>query len=91
MPLYEYRCRDCGHRFEILQRLGEGAAGLACPRCRAAALDKQFSTFATASASGPSTAGTGGIGEMTAGCDAPDCGAGAGPCWGGGCDMDDFD
>ncbi|HVT59529.1 MAG TPA: zinc ribbon domain-containing protein [Thermoanaerobaculia bacterium] len=81
MPLYEYRCRDCGHRFEILQSLGEGAAGLACPRCRAAALDKQFSTFATASGSAAA--------ETAAGCDMADCGAGA-CCGGGSCAMEDF-
>lgn len=46
MPLYEYRCRSCDHRFEILQRLGENGDGLACPRCGAAAPAKQFSTFA---------------------------------------------
>lgn len=46
MPLYEYRCRGCGHRFEVLQRLGEGAEGLACPRCGEAAVERQLSTFA---------------------------------------------
>ena len=49
MPLYEYSCADCGHRFEILQRIGEGAEGLRCPCCDADRLDKQFSTFASAS------------------------------------------
>ena len=49
MPLYEYACTDCGHRFEILQRLGEDAAGLKCPRCEAENLEKQFSTFASSS------------------------------------------
>ena len=84
MPLYEYSCRDCGHRFEILQRLGEGAEGLACPSCSAATLDKQFSTFAAG-------AGSRGGGESEAGYDAANCGAGAGACCGGGaCGMDDF-
>ena len=46
MPIYEYRCRDCGHRFEILQRLGQGPEGLVCPRCSADQLEKQYSTFA---------------------------------------------
>lgn len=46
MPLYEYRCRECGHRFEILQRLGQGADGLECPQCGAPGVEKQFSTFA---------------------------------------------
>ncbi len=47
MPLYEYCCRSCGHRFEILQRLGENGDGLACPRCGTAEPAKQFSTFAS--------------------------------------------
>jgi putative FmdB family regulatory protein len=47
MPIYEYQCRDCGHRFEILQRLGQGPEGLACPRCSADQLEKQYSTFAS--------------------------------------------
>jgi putative FmdB family regulatory protein len=66
MPLYEYRCRACGHRFEILQRIGQGADGLVCTRCGAEQLDKQFSTFAAAS---------GGSGSAeAAGCGAPGCG-----------------
>jgi putative FmdB family regulatory protein len=86
MPLYEYRCRDCGHQFEILQRLGEGAGGLVCPSCRAAALDKQFSTFATASGGGAALDA-----ESLAGCGAGGCGTDMGACCGGGaCGMEDF-
>ncbi len=47
MPLYEYACRDCGDRVEILQPLGQGPEGLLCPRCGGSRLQKQFSTFAT--------------------------------------------
>ncbi len=46
MPIYEYRCAGCGERFEVLQRLGEGAAGLRCPRCGAEGPTRQLSTFA---------------------------------------------
>lgn len=68
MPLYEYRCRDCGDRFEVLQRLGEGAEKLECPRCGAGRPERALSTFATASGSGSTrTAG---------GCGAPACGTG---------------
>ncbi|MCP4662363.1 MAG: zinc ribbon domain-containing protein [bacterium] len=56
MPLYEYRCDDCGHQFEILQRMDEGADGLACPECGRERLGKQFSTFASAVSDGPSAA-----------------------------------
>lgn len=84
MPLYEYSCRGCGHRFEILQRLGEGAEGLACPSCDAAALDKQFSTFAAGTSSGAA-------GDAEAGYGGAGCESGAGACCGGGaCGMGDF-
>lgn len=36
MPTYEYRCPDCGHRFERFQRMTE-APGASCPACGAAA------------------------------------------------------
>lgn len=55
MPLYEYRCPQCGHRFEMLQRMGEGAEGLACPRCGGDKVEKQFSTFAAAGGGGTSS------------------------------------
>lgn len=46
MPLYEYRCEACGRVCEILQRLGESAAGGPCPSCGAAELTRALSTFA---------------------------------------------
>ena len=49
MPLYEYRCSSCDHRFEVLQRLGDGSEGLSCPDCGDAEVAKQFSTFAASS------------------------------------------
>jgi putative FmdB family regulatory protein len=59
MPLYEYTCADCGHRFEVLQRLGEGSEGLTCPECGAAKVEKQFSTFASASDGKSAASGAG--------------------------------
>ena len=46
MPLYEYRCEECGHRFEVLQRLGETSDGLVCPQCGRERPERQLSTFA---------------------------------------------
>ncbi|ABO58933.1 TPA: zinc ribbon domain-containing protein [Burkholderia vietnamiensis] len=40
MPLYDYRCRDCGRTFEALVRAG---ASPACPHCGSTALDRQVS------------------------------------------------
>ena len=62
MPLYEYACADCGHLFEILQRLGDDAGGLTCPRCEAESLEKQFSTFASASDGKPTPSRAGSCG-----------------------------
>lgn len=57
MPMYEYVCQSCGHDFEILQRMGEGAAGLACPKCGEERVEKQFSTFASSGNSTTASAG----------------------------------
>jgi len=46
MPLYEYRCRGCGERFVVLQRMGEAGDGLLCPRCGEPAQERVLSTFA---------------------------------------------
>lgn len=32
MPLYDYRCRDCGHEFEIQQALSDDTLTV-CPEC----------------------------------------------------------
>jgi putative FmdB family regulatory protein len=40
MPIYEYRCQDCGESFEILVR---GRTEIACPYCGSALLSKLLS------------------------------------------------
>jgi len=32
MPLYEFQCDECGHRFEIIQKFSD-APPAACPKC----------------------------------------------------------
>ena len=32
MPLYEYQCGSCGHRFEVIQKFSDPPA-TECPRC----------------------------------------------------------
>jgi putative FmdB family regulatory protein len=32
MPLYEYECDACGHRFEVIQKSADSPSG-ACPKC----------------------------------------------------------
>jgi putative FmdB family regulatory protein len=45
MPIFEFRCNDCGRDFEALVR---GQAEPACPQCGSHGLTKQLSVFATA-------------------------------------------
>ena len=45
MPIYEYRCQECGQKFELLQRLGAGSEEVSCPKCGASKPVKQFSVF----------------------------------------------
>jgi putative FmdB family regulatory protein len=49
MPLFEYACRDCGHRFEYLTRQGQSPH---CPACASAELEKQLSVFAVSTTGG---------------------------------------
>ena len=56
MPIYEYRCRDCGEVTEALVRMG-GTPGLACPNCGSKKLERKFSVFGTG---GPSSGGPAG-------------------------------
>lgn len=52
MPIFEYQCEKCDHRFEKLQKPG---APCTCPNCGAEEVKKQSSTFA---ASGGATSGS---------------------------------
>ena len=52
MPLFEYACRDCDHRFELLVRQ---STKLECPKCAGTSLDKQLSVFAVSAPSAASS------------------------------------
>ncbi len=41
MPIYAFRCVDCGHSFDRLQKLSD-ADPEACPACGAAAVKRQL-------------------------------------------------
>jgi putative FmdB family regulatory protein len=46
MPIYEYRCEDCGTKFEKLVRRSPGAPAVECPSCGQKHLKQELSTFA---------------------------------------------
>lgn len=47
MPIYDYRCRDCGHEFELIVLKG---TVIACPSCQSQQLEQQVSGFAVSTA-----------------------------------------
>ena len=42
MPIYEYRCEECGHEMEVMQKLSDDAL-TECPACHKQALNKLIS------------------------------------------------
>ena len=70
MPIYEYACRSCEHRFEEL--VSSYGTLVACPQCTSGEVEKLLSTFSARTAGGAPAlrAPTGG---------------GGGGCCGGGC------
>jgi len=46
MPIFEYVCGECNHRFELLQY---GSNEAACPNCQATNVEKQISAFGVGS------------------------------------------
>lgn len=48
MPIFEYRCNDCGAAFEVLERSNNTDKPAKCPSCGTQDTKKCFSAFATA-------------------------------------------
>jgi putative FmdB family regulatory protein len=57
MPIFEYKCEDCGTKFEKLVRNG---VAVDCPSCGKDHLKQEFSTFAAHANGAPKAAPMGG-------------------------------
>ncbi len=49
MPIYEFRCQACGHKFDKLCSLGETGQNVPCPQCQANNSQRIMSGFAAKS------------------------------------------
>jgi putative FmdB family regulatory protein len=49
MPIYEYRCQECGATFDKLVRSMNGEHEVECPKCGSKRCQKAFSLFGTTS------------------------------------------
>ena len=47
MPIYEYKCRKCGHRFSLLEALGDAPGEKECPKCGSAETNRILSVFSS--------------------------------------------
>ncbi len=74
MPLYEYRCENCGRKFELRRSISDRDAGLVCPECASVEISRvlpQFAAFGSADSSGESARSLGASG--CAGCAGGSC------------------
>lgn len=76
MPIFEYACESCGHKFEKL--LLNTNVEVACPTCTSTSLRKLFSVFASVSSSSDQMPCFDGM--MGGGCGAGACGMPGGGC-----------
>jgi putative FmdB family regulatory protein len=68
MPLYEYQCANCAHRFEMLRPMSQADSPAACPRCAEVGARRMISVFAAVGKDGGSSrmvAGGGGCGSCS--------------------------
>jgi putative FmdB family regulatory protein len=48
MPIYEYKCKKCGHTFGVLQPATAGRTGAVCPQCGGSETERVISRFSSA-------------------------------------------
>ena len=56
MPVYEYRCAECGEKFDLFLRSATQKSTPVCPECGSSEVKKALSLFGVGGASGNSKA-----------------------------------
>jgi putative FmdB family regulatory protein len=52
MPIYEYRCQECGKQFEMFRRFSDADSGILCPECASDQVRRILSSFAAGGCGG---------------------------------------
>jgi putative FmdB family regulatory protein len=45
MPIFEYRCQECGTKYEVLHKSSESQNEIMCPNCHSIKNKKLYSAF----------------------------------------------
>jgi len=53
MPIYEYECLKCGHKFELRRQMTDSDSNIICPKCGTEKPQRVISAFMV----GPNTGG----------------------------------
>jgi len=69
MPIYEYKCRECGTRFEALRSMKDADASIGCQQCASSNTVRVLSTCYSRSGGTTSRSSTSGC----AGCSGGSC------------------
>jgi len=59
MPIYEYRCEECGEIYERLRRMQDADSNLRCPRCGSETVERLVSVIAARGCRGCAGSGPG--------------------------------
>lgn len=65
MPIYEYRCKDCGTVFETIVSSFSNADKVVCKKCQSQEVEKQISTFASPLSDSKSAAPAGALSDCS--------------------------
>jgi len=57
MPIFEYKCNDCGKKFDVLHKSSANLEEVACPDCQSKNNKKLLSSFSTSVNSSSSYSG----------------------------------
>ena len=70
MPIYEYECKDCGNRFEMLRSIKDADIPIPCKSCQSSQTKRTISVFFAQSGS---KIIAGGNNNSCAGCSSGSC------------------
>ncbi|MBN2571377.1 MAG: zinc ribbon domain-containing protein [Ignavibacteriales bacterium] len=65
MPIFEYKCKDCNTKFEVLHKSSVNQEEIMCPNCNSKNSQKLFSKFSSSTESSGSSCESGSCGIPT--------------------------